>query len=239
MSSPTGERPSILQNRAQPENGLVGLATQVLQEIMQIRAGLTTPSIELRPLIDALIKQLEQRGDKLGYKERHLQTIKFALAAFVDETVLIADFPLREEWEKYPLQLEYVGEHLAGLTFFERLEATMKNPQGEADFDVIEVCYLCLLLGYKGKYNIYYEEQLKVVIQNIADLLRRAGRLQTEPLSPHWKVTDQPKPVEDPGWPKWMQLGGSVAISLLILIYLVLNSLLISELNRAKEQLLR
>ncbi|HKA17948.1 MAG TPA: type IVB secretion system protein IcmH/DotU [Blastocatellia bacterium] len=239
MSSPTGERPSILQNRAQPENGLVGLATQVLQEIMQIRAGLTTPSIELRPLIDALIKQLEQRGDKLGYKERHLQTIKFALAAFVDETVLIADFPLREEWEKYPLQLEYVGEHLAGLTFFERLEATMKNPQGEADFDVIEVCYLCLLLGYKGKYNIYYEEQLKVVIQNIADLLRRAGRLQTEPLSPHWKVTDQPKPVEDPGWPKWMQLGGSVAISLLILIYLLLNSLLISELNRAKEQLLR
>jgi len=239
MSSPTGERPSILQNRAQPENGLVGLATQVLQEIMQIRAGLTTPSIELRPLIDALIKQLEQRGDKLGYKERHLQTIKFALAAFVDETVLIADFPLREEWEKYPLQLEYVGEHLAGLTFFERLEATMKNPQGEADFDVIEVCYLCLLLGYKGKYNIYYEEQLKVVIQNIADLLRRAGRLQTEPLSPHWKVTDQPKHVEDPGWPKWMQLGGSVAISLLILIYLVLNSLLISELNRAKEQLLR
>src|SRR5262245_6591033 len=239
MSSVTAERPAIAPNRSRSQNGLIGLATPVLQEIIQIRAGIPSPSLELRRLIDAMLKQLEQRGEALGYRDRQLQTIKFALAAFIDETVLIADFPLREEWEKYPLQLEYVGEHLAGLTFFERLEATMKNPQGEADFDVIEVCYLCLLLGYKGKYNIYYEEQLKVVIQNIADLLRRAGRLQTEPLSPHWKVTDQPKPVEDPGWPKWMQLGGSVAISLLILIYLLLNSLLISELNRAKEQLLR
>jgi type VI secretion system protein ImpK len=239
MSSVTVERPSIVQNRAQSENALLGLATPVLQEIMQIRAGLTTPSIELRPLIDALLKQLEQRGDKLGYKERHLQTIKFALAAFVDETVLIADFPLREEWEKYPLQLEYVGEHLAGLTFFERLDATVKNPQGDADFDVIEVCYVCLLLGYKGKYNIYYEEDLKVLIQNITDLLKRAGRIQADPLSPHWKVTDQPKPFKDPGWPRWMQLGGSVAIGLLLLIFVLLNSLLISELNRAKEQLLR
>lgn len=236
MATVTAERPA---SRTRSDNNLVNLATPVLQKIMQIRAGVATPSIELRRLIDALLKQLEQRGEALLYRERHLQTIKFALAAFIDETVLIADFPLREEWEKYPLQLEYVGEHLAGLTFFERLEAIMKNSEAEADIDVVEVCYVCLLLGYKGKYNIYYEEQLKSVIENIADFLRRAGRLQTSPLSPHWKVTDQPEPVSDPGLPGWMKIGGTVGLGVVILIYVLFNFLLISELNGAKEQLLR
>jgi len=239
MSSVTAERPVINRNRTRAGNGLVALATPVLQEIMQIRAGVTSPALELRRLIDAMLKQLEQRGDALGYKERHLQTIKFALAAFIDETVLIADFPLREEWEKYPLQLEYVGEHLAGLTFFERLEAIMKKPDTEADIDVVEVCYVCLLLGYKGKYNIYYEEQLKVVIENIAAFLRRAGRLQATALSPHWKVNDQPEPINDPGLPRWMKIGGSIALGVVMLIYVLFNFLLISELNGAKEQLLR
>src|SRR5215208_7407565 len=140
MSTVTAERAVIKRSRARTDNGLVGLATPVLQEIMQIRAGVASPSIELRRLTDAMLKQLEQRGESLGYRDRQLQTIKFALAAFIDETVLIADFPLREEWEKYPLQLEYVGEHLAGLTFFERLEAIMKNSEAEADIDVVEVC---------------------------------------------------------------------------------------------------
>src|SRR5215208_6246998 len=239
MSSVTTERPMITKSQPRAENGLVGLATPVLQEIMRIRAGVASPSIELRRLTDAMLKQLEQRGESLGYRDRQLQTIKFALAAFIDETVLIADFPLREEWEKYPLQLEYVGEHLAGLTFFERLEAMMKNPDTEADIDVVEVCYLCLLLGYKGKYNIYYEEQLKQTIANVAEFLRRAGRLQSGALSPHWKANDQPEPVQDPGMPRWMKIGGSVAIAVMLLTYMLFNSLIISELYRAKEQLLR
>jgi type VI secretion system protein ImpK len=239
MTSVTAERAVIKQTQARTADNLVGLATPVLQEIMRIRAGITSPSIELRRLVDAMLKQLEKRGESLGYRERQLQTIKFALAAFTDETVLIADFPLREEWERHTLQLEYVGEHLAGLTFFERLEAMMKNPNTEADIDVVEVCYLCLLLGYKGKYNIYYEEQLKQVIETVASFLRRAGRLQECALSPHWKVTDQPAPVRDDGMPRWMKIAGSVTVAVVMLIYILFNSLIISELYRAKEQLLR
>jgi type VI secretion system protein ImpK len=239
MPRTTAERPALPQNRSRSENGLLHLATPVLQEILQIRAAIASPSIELRRLIDTRLKQLEQGGESLGYRERHLQTIKFALAAFIDETVLIADFPLREEWEKCPLQLEYVGEHLAGLTFFERLERLMKNPESEADIDVIEVCYLCLLLGYKGKYNIYYEDQLKVFMEGIADFLRRRGRLQAGGLSPRWQVTDQPRPAAAAGLPGWAKVGGSLAFALVILVYLFFNFLLINQLSAAKEQLLR
>jgi type VI secretion system protein ImpK len=215
------------------------LATPVLEEIMRVKAGLTIPSIGLRSTVDALLKQVEERGAQAGYAERQLQTTKFVLAAFVDETVLIADFPLREEWEKYPLQLEYVGEQLAGLTFFERLDALMKSASSEADVDVVEVCYLCLLLGYKGKYNIYYEEQLRSVIENVAEFLRRANRLRSSALAPHWKVTDQPEPPSDPGLPQWAKIGVSAAVALLVLVYVILSFLLTNDLNAAKEHLLR
>lgn len=233
------QKAGLSRSRAQADNNLVSLASSVLKEIMRVRAGLITPSIDLRRVVDSLLKQVEERGDALGYKDRHLQTVKFALAAFVDETVLTADFPLREEWEKYPLQLEYVGEHLAGLTFFDRLEEMMKTAESEAEIDVIEVLYLCMLLGYKGKYNIYYEEQLKGVIENVADYLRRAGRLRAGGLSPHWKVTDQPEPRKDPGIPRWVMIGGGVAVGLFIFVYMILNFLLRSDISAAQEQLLR
>jgi len=225
--------------RARSDDGLVSLATPVLEEIMRVKAGLITPSIALRSTIDGLLKQVEERGGQIGFKDRELLMVKFVLAAFIDETVLTADFPLREEWEKYPLQLEYVGEQLAGLTFFERLDALMKSAEGDGDNDVIEVGYLCLLLGYKGKYNIYYEEQLKGVIENVADYLRRAGRLRSGALSPHWKVTDQPKPLSDRGLPRWAKIGGGVALALAVLIYTILSFVLITDLNAAKERLLR
>ena len=239
MQSTMTQKAGLSRSRAQADNNLVSLASSVLKEIMRVRAGLITPSIDLRRVVDSLLKQVEERGDALGYKDRHLQTVKFALAAFVDETVLTADFPLREEWEKYPLQLEYVGEHLAGLTFFDRLEEMMKTAESEAEVDVIEVLYLCMLLGYKGKYNIYYEEQLKGVIENVADYLRRAGRLRAGGLSPHWKVSDQPEPQKDPGIPRWVMIGGGVAVGLFIFVYMILNFLLRSDISSAQEQLLR
>jgi type VI protein secretion system component VasF len=80
---------------------------------------------------------------------------------------------------------------------------------------------------------------LKVVINNVAEFLQRAGRLQAGALSPHWKVSDQPEPVKDPAVPLWVKVAGSAGGSLVILLYVFFNYLLVSELYRANEQLLR
>ncbi|HEY6329371.1 MAG TPA: DotU family type IV/VI secretion system protein, partial [Blastocatellia bacterium] len=180
---------------------------------------------------------LEIEADKLGYKEKQVQEVKFALAAFVDETVLTARFPLREEWEKQPLQLEYFGEHLAGVTFFDHLDRLIDAAESQAD--PLEVYYLCLLLGYKGKYKIYYEDQLKIVIERVADALRRVNRLRDAGLSPHWRVNDQPEPVVDPGIPAWLRTGGVIAVCAAILFYAIFTIWLHSDLSAAMERLLR
>jgi type VI secretion system protein ImpK len=240
MQSAVSEQPLVTgRRRARPSSDLVSLAGPVLQLVLKLQAGLISPSEELRPAFHRLLQDMEQRGATLRYSDRQVKAVKFALAAFVDETVLstTTNFPLREEWEKTPLQLEYFGEHLAGVKFFEALDEFLKHIETEAD--VVEVYYLCMLLGLKGKYKVYMEDQLQTVIENVATHLRRVGRLQETELSPHWKVTDQPEPPKDPGLPLWAKIGAAVAFLFVVMIYIVLYFLLRSDLNAAKEQLLR
>ncbi len=219
------------------DNNLVNLATPILETVLQVKANLLTPSIELRQSINGMLLQMEQQAEGLGHKSLYIQAAKFALAAFVDETVLLANFPLRDYWEKMPLQLEYFGEQLAGNTFFDRLQKMMG--EGDSFVDVVEVYYVCLLLGFKGRYNIYYEEQLKGAIAQVADYLRRNNRLRTVGISPHWKVTDQPVVAWHTGLPKWFKITSAALLGLVLLVYFLSDSLLITQLNEAKSMLLR
>lgn len=222
------------------EKDLVSLATPVLDLVMRIRAGQIVPSTEMRQLVDGRLKDLDTRGAQLGYKEAQLQNVKFALAAFVDETVMAGGFAVRNEWERYPLQLQYFQEQFAGVKFFDRLDALLKNADAEAD--VIEVYYLCLLLGLKGKYHIYLEDQLPGVLQNVADHLQRVGRLKNSILSPHWKLTDQPAAPQEtkvPEMPAWVKLVAAASLALVALSYLLFQFLLTYQANGTNEILLK
>jgi type VI secretion system protein ImpK len=223
--------------RGRANNDLVSLAAPTIELILQIRAGLIKPSNDMRRNVDHMLKEMEQRAATLRFNDQQIQAVKFALAAFVDEIVLTTDFHLREEWEKYPLQLEYFGEHLAGIKFFDRLDEMLKNPEAHAD--VLEVYYLCMVAGYKGKYKIYMEEQLKAVILNTAQQLVRANRLKTPELSPHWKVTDQPQPPSAPKFPVGLAIAGGATILITFVLYLALFLILNSNVQKAVQELLR
>lgn len=234
--SAVAEHPrGVSRRRTRSGGDLVSLAGPVFELLLKLRAG-TGPASNPRPVVQQLLKELEERGVTLRYGEPQIREVKFALAAFVDETVMSTNLPLREEWEKFPLQLEYFGEQLAGIKFFEHLEDLLKRIETEAD--VVEVYYVCLLLGFKGKYQVYMEEQLQGVIENTSTQLKRVGRLQEADLSPHWKVRDQPAPRNDPGLPLWAKIGAGAGLLIVCLIYLVLIVLNKSEVGRAIDQLL-
>jgi type VI secretion system protein ImpK len=238
MSATVERRAAAMSRRAtRTGSDLVSLAAPVLELILRVKAGIVAPSNELRPTVARLLTEMEERAAKLRLSEKQVSSVKFALAAFMDETVLTNDFPLREEWEKVPLQLEYFGEHLAGVKFFERLDELIRSIETEAD--VVEVYYVCMLVGFKGKYQIYLEDQLKGVIENTAEQLRRVGRLHDGELSPHWRVTDQPEPPKDRGLPLWAMISAGAGLALAIVIYITLNFVLTGNLNEAIDQLLR
>src|SRR5215467_2871230 len=157
------------------KNDLVTFAGPIFDLILRLKAGIVAPSNELRPRVASMFQDFEKRAERYRYDTKIIQVSKFALAAFVDEAVLTNNFPLREQWERYALQLEYFGEQLAGNKFFEKLEAMLNHI--EATKDAVEVYYVCMLLGFKGRYAVYEQEKLLSIMQSTANALVKVGKI--------------------------------------------------------------
>jgi type VI secretion system protein ImpK len=202
------------------KNDLVTFAGPIFDLILRLKAGIVQPSNDLRPKIVSMLDEFEKRADRYRFNPKVVQVAKFALAAFVDETVLTNNFPLRQEWERNPLQLEYFREQLAGEKFFDKLEAMM----GQLDVtqDAVEIYYVCMLLGFKGKYAVYEKDKLLAIMQKTANALVKIGKIRPVELSPHWLVSDQPAPPAERKMPTWAKVTAFGGLGLAIIIYLTM-----------------
>lgn len=207
-------------SQRQTSNDLVAFAGPIFDLILRLKAGIVQPSNDLRPKIASLLKDFEERALRYRYRESIIQVAKFGLASFVDETVLTNNFPLKEEWEKYPIQLEYFGEQLAGNKFYDKLEAMLR--QIDVTADAVEVYYVCMLLGFKGRYAVYEHDKLLATMQRTADELVKIGKISSVELSPHWLVQDQPVPPEKKGMPTWAKITAFGGLGFAVIIYLIM-----------------
>jgi len=208
-----------MSERANP-NDLIAFAGPVFDLILRLKAGIVAPSNDLRPQIVSMLEDFERRAERYRFSSKIIQVSKFALASFVDETVLSSNFNLKEEWEKNPLQLEYFGEHLAGNKFFEKLAAMIK--QVDVTADAVEIYYVCMLLGFKGRYAVYEKDKLLSIMQETANALVKAGKIRPVELSPHWLANDQPEPVKPRKMPTWAKIGALGGLGFASIIYLVM-----------------
>ncbi len=214
---------------------LITFAGPIFDLVLRIKAGIVAPGNELRPKMIGLLDEFEKRAERYRFNHKIVQVSKFALASFFDETILTNNFPLKTEWEKYPLQLELFGEQLAGNKFFEKLESMIK--QIEVTQDAVEVYYYCMLLGFKGRYSIYEQDKLLSIMQETANALVKVGRIKPVELSPNWLANDQPKPPEKRGMPIWAKLGALGGVGLAIIVYGILFMLSYKFLNDTVEKL--
>lgn len=113
------------------------------------------------------------RAAELGYAPQDVQDITFALVALVDEVALSEAGPLRDFWLPRTLQLSMFNDNNAGESFFQRLAVLMSDP-GRSE--VLRVYYLCMLLGFQGRYRMRGGEvELATVTENVAQALRIGG----------------------------------------------------------------
>lgn len=205
-------------SEAASKNDLITFAGPIFDLILRLKAGIVAPSNDLRPKIAGMLEDFEKRSERYRFNHKIVQVSKFALAAFVDETVLTNNFPLKNEWEKNPLQLEYFGEQLAGNKFFEKLQAMLN--QIDVTGDAVEIYYFCMLLGFKGRYAIYEQDKLLSIMQATANALVKAGKIKPVELSPNWLVNDQPPPPERRGMPTWTKITAGAGLAVALIIYL-------------------
>ncbi|MDB5216760.1 MAG: hypothetical protein JWO86_4687 [Myxococcaceae bacterium] len=179
--------------------------------------GLPSPEI-MKRRVATLLEDMDRRGAELGIQKVDLEDARYAIVAFIDEQLFKAPWAGRQEWMLEPLQLVYFNENTAGEGFFTRLDALERDP---ARLHVLEVYYLCLTLGFLGRYAVRGGEGLGAVIDRLAAILGRATP-QGDVLSPRGAPHDQGKTRARREAPVLLLAGGLVGLALLVAIVLKL-----------------
>jgi type VI secretion system protein ImpK len=168
----------------------------------------------LRRRIKQMLDRTERDALRSGATSREAEDAKFALVAFIDETILASDWSEKDRWLAKPLQLELYNRYDAGEEFFNRLDEL--RGQVAANAQVIEIFYLCMALGFKGRYLIHDQEKLRILIEDTYAGLRRQPAFVAGALSPHGKPRDQVATEVKSRFPTWAVLVFAAVLGLAV-----------------------
>jgi len=103
------------------------------------------PFDEARTRIMALLADGARNG--ADFPPGDYDQARFAVCAWIDEAIMNSAWNDRSAWQREPLQLKFYQTTNAGELFFDRLNSLAAHQN-----DVREVYYLCLAMGFTGRY---------------------------------------------------------------------------------------
>lgn len=191
--------------------------------ILQLRAtNEYGDAVVLRKRIMVLLDDFERKGLTAGIEQAKVQSSKFALVAFIDETILCSEWENKSVWLTEPLQLKLFNVFNAGEEYFTRLEQLRQNQRDNVD--VLEVYFLCLSLGYRGKYQLEVPEQVRMIIDDLHQDLNQYLGKAPELISPNANPHDQIVNVVKERVPVWVYV--ITAFSIGFIFYIIMSFLI-------------
>ena len=162
---------------------------EILTAIVRLRTNrqVVTDAEQFRAQMRQALKAADDDARRRGYSAEQVKLGIFAVVAFLDESVLNLQQPVFAQWPRKPLQEELFGVHIAGEIFFNNVQRLLGQHDSHDLADVLEMYELCLLLGFRGRYGIGGQAELRTVIDAIAEKLRRI-RGSSPDLSPAWAI---------------------------------------------------
>ena len=121
---------------------------------------------ELRSDLDGIFQRQREEVRNHPSLSGAYQQVLYALAVLCDEVILTAGGQVGGIWGRHLLEERFFGSNVAGDQFFERLNRLQGAPA-----EVLEIYYLCLTLGFSGRYQ-KGDPQLESIQ---AELLHRLG----------------------------------------------------------------
>jgi type VI secretion system protein ImpK len=210
---------------------LADLCGDLLAFALQLKRSSDPGDAEImRQKIDEQFRALETKARQADVPQEDVQQAKYAIAAFIDEMILTSSWPIKESWADKPLQLAYFNDFSAGEEFYNKID-TLRGAKRNA---VLEVYYLCLSLGFRGKYvDMQGMEKKKVLMDTLLREIRGAAPAPgTSTLSPSWQPPDAlPGIVKN--FPAWFVAAACGLF--IILLFILLSTLLGSSAERVVE----
>jgi type VI secretion system protein ImpK len=200
---------------------------EVLTAIVRLRwnrESITDAESFRQHLSGALRTAAQEARDKAAYPTEDIKTATFAIVGFLDETVLGTRSPVFSDWPGKPLQEELFGTHTAGEVFFQNLENLMARNDSPELADLLEVHYLCLLLGFRGRYSGRSGGEVEAVMNAVAGKIRRI-RGGFDGFSPAWALPQESLAPAKDFWTRrlfYATLGCLLLTALLFVIYKLL-----------------
>jgi len=219
--------------RAEPATirgeGLALLYQGILTATVRIQSGkqpIPPDANLLQRQMEALLNEIEREAGRLGYRQQDISDAHYAVVAFLDEAIRRSDDPNRAQWT--PLQGKLFSEVRAGEIVYERLKEIRSRRDSMDMAEVLEVYYLCFLLGYEGKYALGGRSELDRLMEDVRDQIIRIRGVQPM-LSPEGVLPKAPKAAEpQKAWSdRWHQVALICAVGACftwVLLKLILNA---------------
>ena len=168
----------------------------------------------LRERTRKLLRRAERDAQDAGYDRDDTREATFAVVAFLDETIQGSSWSDREQWLAQPLQLEMYDRNDAGEEFFARLDALRGAVSEHAD--VLEVYYLCLALGFRGRYEFLPPGEHRDLVSAVYGDLAKAPQLAPGPLAPHAEPVGRVATTVRYRVPAWAILAACAALAVIV-----------------------
>jgi type VI secretion system protein ImpK len=113
------------------------------------------------------------------------------------------------------------GIHVAGETFFQYVQQLLARNDSPDTADLLEVYYLCLLLGYRGRYSVGSGGELQATRDAMAAKIRRI-RGGFRGLYPEWALPqDAQRATGSDPWIRKLTWAAIACASLAVLLFVV------------------
>lgn len=189
-------------------NPLVTAANPLLDIVPQLRATLQhADPAQLRETLAQAIHSFEARAQAVHVRPEHIIAARYALCTLLDEAAAATPWGGSGTWASHSLLVMFHNEAWGGEKFFQLLAKLAQQPA--ANRDLLELMYVCLALGFKGRYQV--QENGKATLEALRE--RLAGMLRSErgeyerALSPRWQGTGPRRKTLFTALPLWITLG--------------------------------
>jgi type VI secretion system protein ImpK len=159
------------------------------------------------------IRRFEENARTAGIANEVIIAGRYALCAALDEAVLATPWGAHSDWAQQTLLNTLHREAYGGEKFFEMLDRIAQDPQ--LRIDLIELQYLCIALGFTGKFQLLEQGQARLA-QTQHDIFRRIRTVRSPPepeLSLHWRGVEDRRSRLVRYLPWWVALAASLAVT--------------------------
>lgn len=145
-------RHTVVETDSLGLNSLAQAAAPLLLLAGRLRTSTVAPG-DVRALraetLDA-VRRFEARLRDEGRSYDESRAASYALCATIDEAVLATPWGESSGWGRQTLLVDLHQQAFGGEKFFDLLDSLSQNPRANIDF--IEFQYLCMAVGFSGKY---------------------------------------------------------------------------------------